>query len=73
MKFEFIRGAFLRNVFHNQNDYFTELKRTSKFKGFLKTTDEMHLPRTNRLPTRKKFEDQKNFEFIFWIKYDFQT
>ena len=73
MKFEFIRGAFLRNVFHNQNDYFTELKRTSKFKGFLKTTDQMHLPRTNRLPTRNKFEDQKNFEFIFWIKYDFQT
>ena len=78
MKFGFVRGAFLRNIFHNQNDYFTELKRTSKFKGFLKTTDQtttdqMHLPRTNRLLTRKKFEDQKNFEFMFWIKYDFQT
>ena len=66
----------MRNVFHNQNDYFTELKRTSKVKSFLKptdqmTTNQMHRPPTNRPPPSKKSEDQKNFEFIFRINYDF--
>ena len=56
-------------------------------KGFLKTTDQattyhrpptnrptdqMHQPPSNRPLTSKKFEDQKKFEFIFDITYDFE-
>ena len=36
------------------------------------TTDQMHRPPTNQPPTRKKFEDQRKFEFIFGIIYDFK-
>ena len=36
------------------------------------TTDQIHRPPTNRPPTSKTFEDQKKFEFIFDITYDFE-
>ena len=36
------------------------------------TTDQMHWPPTNRLPASKKLKDQKKFEFMFDINYDFK-
>ena len=36
------------------------------------TTDQMHRPPTNQPPTSKMFEDERKFEFIFGIIYDFK-
>ena len=36
-----------------------------------RTIYQLYEPLTNRRPTNKKFEDQKNNKFIFEINYDF--
>ena len=36
------------------------------------TTNQLQRPSTDRRPTNKKFEHQKNNNFIFYINYDFE-